>query len=112
MPYTAKEDTASKNNIEFGVSSSATVVLNGITNHNNILLNRVNTGAIKYKKRFALVGIIISLRNNFKPSAIGCKNPKKPAIFGPLLLCTLPITFRSNNVVNAIVNNKNTKRAK
>ncbi len=33
-----------------------------------------------------LLGIMISFNNNFKPSARGCNNPKKPTIFGPLRL--------------------------
>jgi hypothetical protein len=58
----------------------------GITNHRRRLQKKVKTGANKKIKTLALLGIIISFKNNFKPSAIGCKKPKNPTIFGPLLL--------------------------
>ena len=58
-------------------------------------------------KTLELLGKIISLSNNFSPSAIGCNKPKKPTIFGPLRLCILDIAFLSNKVVMAIDNKLN-----
>ena len=42
-----------------------------------------------------LLGRIVSLANNFSPSANGCNKPKKPMTFGPFLLCIIPIIFLS-----------------
>jgi len=50
------------------------------------LRNKVKNGANKNKRKFALVGIIISFNINFIASAIGCNKPQKPTIFGPSLL--------------------------
>ena len=38
---------------------------------------------------------MVSLTNNFNPSANGCSKPKKPMTFGPFLLCMIPIIFLS-----------------
>ena len=45
-----------------------------------------------------------SFKNNFKPSAIGCKNPQIPTTLGPRLRCIAPIIFRSLKVKNATAN--------
>lgn len=49
----------------------------------------------------ALLGIIVSLINNFSPSANGCNNPSNPTTFGPRLRCIPAIIFRSTKVKKA-----------
>ena len=56
------------------------------------------SGAIKNKKVSALLGIIVSFKNNFKPSANGCNKPKNPTTLGPLRLCIELKIFLSANV--------------
>jgi hypothetical protein len=58
----------------------------GIIDQPRKLKNKVMTGPKIKRKLFVLVGIIISFTTNFKPSAIGCKKPQIPTIFGPFLL--------------------------
>jgi hypothetical protein len=48
-----------------------------------------------------LVGKIISLITNFKPSANGCKKPQTPTIFGPFRRWMEAIALRSAKVKNA-----------
>ena len=55
----------------------------------------VSIGAKRNKKLFDFVGLIISLNINLKASAMGCKSPKYPTLFGPILPCIKPITFLS-----------------
>jgi len=71
----------------------------GITDHPIRLNTKDKAGDNKKIPVFALVGNVVSLVNNFRPSARGCNKPIKPITFGPLLLCMAPIIFRS-----AIVN--------
>ena len=53
------------------------------------------------KNKLELEGKIVSFKNNFNPSAIGCNKPKKPTTLGPRRRCIPPIIFRSANVKNA-----------
>ncbi len=46
----------------------------------------------------ACVGNIVSLANNFTPSANGCNKPKTPTTFGPFLIWIEPSTFLSAKV--------------
>lgn len=46
-------------------------------------------------------GRVGSFVNNFRASAIGCKTPMGPTIFGPFRSCTYPNIFRSSSVRNA-----------
>lgn len=64
----------------------------------NKLKNKVKTGAKIKLKVLAFVGITVSLIKSFKPSARGCKRPKKPITFGPLRCCIDPIIFLSASV--------------
>ena len=41
------------------------------------------------------LGMISSLKNNFPPSASGCKIPHGPARSGPTLSCKIAATLRS-----------------
>ena len=43
----------------------------------------VKTGANIKIIKLELLGKIVSFKNNFNPSAKGCKIPKNPIIFGP-----------------------------
>ena len=54
----------------------------------------------------ALLGIIVSLRNNFNPSDKGCNIPIKPITFGPSLLWIAPKILRSAKVKYATEINK------
>jgi len=62
---------------------------------------RKGSGPKTNKNLFALVGIIISLTTNFKPSAKGCKKPKIPTMLGPLRLWIEAIALRSAKVKKA-----------
>jgi len=44
-------------------------------------------------------GMISSLKNNFNPSATGCRIPNGPALLGPRLSCRTAATFLSAKVV-------------
>jgi hypothetical protein len=52
-----------------------------------------------------LVGKIISLTTNFKPSAKGCKKPQIPTTFGPFRRWMEAIALRSAKVKNATTTN-------
>ena len=54
-----------------------------------------NMGANKNKNLSDLAGMIISLSNNFKVSAMVWSKPNGPTLFGPILECMYPITLRS-----------------
>jgi hypothetical protein len=53
------------------------------------------------KKKLELLGINVSLLNNFKASAIACNNPYIPTKLGPLLRCILANIFLSKTVKKA-----------
>lgn len=65
------------------------------------LKKRVRKGPKINKNLLALVGIIISFKTSFKPSANGCKNPQKPTTFGPFLRWIAAMAFRSAKVKKA-----------
>jgi len=48
------------------------------------------------------LGIIISFKTSFNPSAKGWSRPQKPTTFGPQRRCTEAINFLSANVKYAI----------
>ena len=48
------------------------------------------------------LGMIISFKTSFKPSANGCSKPQNPTMFGPQRRCTEAINFRSAKVKYAI----------
>ena len=58
----------------------------GITAQLSILNIKNDIGANKKTAVSALVGNVVSLANNFKPSARGCVRPIKPITLGPLRL--------------------------
>jgi hypothetical protein len=72
----------------------------------------VINGENKKIKKLDEKGIIVSLANNLKPSAIGCNNPKKPTILGPLLLCIEANNFLSNSVKKATLNKTQINKGK
>ena len=57
-----------------------------------------NAWIVKNLKGNESIEVIVSLLNNFTPSAIGCSNPYTPTTFGPFLNCIDPKTFLSANV--------------
>ena len=59
-------------------------------------------GAAKNSTQLALVGIIISFNNSFKPSANAWRIPQNPVTFGPLRRWIDASNFRSAIVKNAI----------
>lgn len=74
------------------------VVVNGIIDHPTKLKKNVKIGAKIKLNVLAFVGITVSLRSNFKPSANGCNKPKNPTTFGPFRCCIPPIILRSASV--------------
>jgi hypothetical protein len=76
IPYTLKEDIAKKYKIPKSISAKTTPYLKGITNQFKRLKKKTAIGVNKKITVFALLGKIVSLKNNFKPSAMGCVNPK------------------------------------
>jgi hypothetical protein len=62
------------------------------------LIRNTKIGEKKNNNLFELKGIMISFINSLIPSTSGCNKPNSPVIFGPLLICTIAKTFRSNNV--------------
>jgi len=70
----------------------------GSTAQLNTLKKNVIMGAKIKRRTLDLLGKIISLKINFKPSANGCKNPQIPTTLGPLRLCIEAIAFLSKSV--------------
>lgn len=56
---------------------------NGRIDQPTRLKKKVNIGAKIKLNVFEFIGITDSFKSNFKPSANGCSNPKKPILFGP-----------------------------
>lgn len=77
------------------------VKLNGITDQLVKLTEATIKGASRKIKALDLLGIIISLSSNFKPSTKGCKRPQNPTTFGPWRFCKDAITFLSAKVKKA-----------
>ena len=112
MAYTPIEDTANKYNIPMLISAITDPVSYGITAHDNKDSIKLNIGANIYIAKLACVGNIVSLANNFTPSAKGWSKPNTPTTFGPFLNCIDPNTFLSANVTYAIPINNGTMIAK
>ena len=72
----------------------------GITAHAIKASTKVKIGDKINKNLFESSGNIVSLDNNFKPSAIGCKRPKGPTTLGPFLNCIEPMTFLSRKLIS------------
>ncbi len=104
IPYTPKDENANrKSNPKF--KSDITILKsNGIRDQHNILITKVNIGDNINNKKLELLGIKVSLLNNFKASAIACNNPYIPTKLGPLLRCILANTFLSKTVKKATDN--------
>ena len=71
IPYTLNEDIAKKYKTPKSISAKTNPYLNGITNQFNKLKKNTATGVAKKRIILAFVGKIVSLQNNFNPSAIG-----------------------------------------
>lgn len=67
-------------------------------------INKVILGATRNKTQFARIGITISLKISFNPSAIACSVPQNPVTFGPFRRWIDAKTLRSAIVKNAIAN--------
>jgi hypothetical protein len=65
--------------------------------------------AIKYQTK-ELCGIVISFLKSFNPSKKACRIPKKPTLFGPIRVCLILKTCRSQSVEKAIANKINNKK--
>jgi hypothetical protein len=72
---TLKEDIAKMYNRPIFKSANANPFPKGTTTHPAKDNANVNTGANVKIIIFELLGKIVSLRNNFKPSANGCSSP-------------------------------------
>ncbi len=79
---------------------------NGITVQLAKAKAKVNTGANIKIRMLELLGSTVSFKNNFKPSANGCNNPKNPTIFGPWRRWIAAKTWRSIKVKYATAINK------
>jgi len=108
IPYTPSVDTAKIYNIPIPMSAPAIPAPKGMTAQPTRLNINVIVGAAMKVAKLALLGKTTSFNNNFKPSAKGCNNPKKPTTFGPLRLCMEAMTLRSNSVKYATAINKGT----
>ena len=78
------------------------------------VINEVNKaihGPIINNHLFDKAGINSSFMIIFTPSAKGCKSPKGPALFGPILSCMIAETLRSANVAYKATSNVTTKSA-
>lgn len=95
IPYTFNDEIANKYRSPKFKSQTTIPSEKGITDHPIKLKVKISEGATKKTLILALVGNVVSFTNSFKPSARGCSNPIKPTAFGPLLLCTAPMIFRS-----------------
>jgi hypothetical protein len=69
-------------------------------------------GANKNIRKLDVLGITVSLASNLNASAMACKSPKIPTVFGPLLRCIEAIILRSINVKKATDNNKGSNKGK
>lgn len=102
IPITPNDDINNIYIILCFISINIIPLLYGITTNINILNINVIVGDIKNIILFDSDNIIVSFIINFTPSLIGCNIPIIPTFSGPFLLCILPITLRSANVINAI----------
>jgi hypothetical protein len=89
-----------------GKSTIKEDISKGIKHHPHKLIKNVSHGLKIKIKNSILVGKTISFKIAFKPSAIGCKNPKGYNLLGPLRLCIAAIIFLSANVKKATDSNK------
>lgn len=76
IPYTLNEDMVKRYNIPKFILAKTVPSENGITAQPTKLNTNVITGAKKKRVILAEVGKVVSLTNNFNPSANGCKSPK------------------------------------
>ncbi len=98
IPKILKDEIANKYKRPKLESNQPSKIENGTKSHKSKLKENVKTGAKINNKKFALRGIIGSLKINFKPSAKGCNKPKKPTTLGPFRRWTEAIIFRSARV--------------
>lgn len=55
------------------------------------------------------MGHLISFEYNLTASAMGCKSPRIPTLFGPIRICMYPKIFRSKSVINATLTKEKIK---
>ena len=79
---------------------------NGTTVQPIKLKTKVSIGATRNKVPLEVAGIVVSLTNNFRPSAKGCSKPTNPITLGPLRLWMIPMILRSAIVKYATEINK------
>ena len=103
-----QEEIDKINNSEGASVISAELAVSGRAAQPIKLKLKVSTGDNINRNLLDLLGIGLSLINNFKPSANGCKRPQNPTTSGPFLRCIPAITLRSANVKYAMVTNKGT----
>ena len=105
---TLKDDIAKIYNKPIFKLDKANPFPKGITAHPAKAKANVNTGAKIKISILELFGKIVSFKNNFKPSANGCRIPKNPTIFGPWRRWIAARTWRSINVKYATAINNGT----
>lgn len=100
MEYTAKLDVAKMNKApRFRLISEYGI---GMGIHIEIARVKAREGAMIKRDIDDVDGRKGSLMNNFNASAIGCRMPYGPTMFGPFRNCMYPKIFRSTKVKNAI----------
>ena len=80
---------------EISRPNKCTLLPHGITAPTIIAVSMARHGPRINKNLDEKLGMISSLKNNFNPSASGCKIPNGPARLGPLLSCKTAATLRS-----------------
>ena len=78
---------AKKNKTPKFMSEITTPYSTGIINHNNKLKKNTKNGENKNNILSDFEGKIVSLKNNFNPSAMGWSIPKNPTKLGPIRSC-------------------------
>src|SRR3989338_2885666 len=87
MPYTPSEVIAKIYNRPALRLDSTIPSVNGTTAHAASDGASAMIGARTNRNLLEPLGTMISLKNNFTPSAIGCSSPKYPTRFGPMRIC-------------------------
>ncbi len=77
------------------MSAMTTPTPNGMTAQAMSESTKVRIGASTKTTRLAPLGITVSFRKSFRPSAIGCNRPKGPTTLGPMRSCAAASTLRS-----------------
>ncbi len=88
-------------------------MVNGLPNGTTMKIRKAGMiarkGAVTNIPYSTLRGVIDSLKNSFRPSAMVCKRPHGPARLGPTRFCILASTLRSIQTLRIVVPSRITK---